>query len=74
MLGYALGRGLTAEDDCVVNDIVEKLQKNEYRAQTLILEIVRSVPFRYQAGTDPKAPVKVEGQPTLAPDSVEGSP
>jgi hypothetical protein len=74
MLGYALGRGLTPEDDCVVNDIVEKLQKNEYRAQTLILEIVRSVPFRYQPGTDPKAPVKVEGQPTLARDSVESSP
>jgi hypothetical protein len=74
MLGYALGRGLTPEDDCVVNEIVENLQKNEYRAQALIAEIVRSVPFRYHPGTDPKAPAEVEGQPTLAPDSKDDSP
>jgi hypothetical protein len=74
MMGYALGRGLTPEDDCVVNDIVEKLQKNEYRAQTLIVEIVRSIPFRYQPGTDRNAAAKVEGEPTPAPASEEGSP
>jgi len=49
MLGYALGRGLTAEDRCTVDQIVGKLEKNDYSAHTLISEIVLSMPFRYQA-------------------------
>ncbi|MGI9474636.1 MAG: DUF1592 domain-containing protein, partial [Rubripirellula sp.] len=47
MLGFALARGLTPEDDCVVETITQKLAKDEYRTQTLITEIVTSVPFRY---------------------------
>ncbi len=47
MLGYALARGLTHEDDCVVESITKKLAENDYRAQTLVTEIVKSVPFRY---------------------------
>jgi hypothetical protein len=47
-LGYALARGLTAEDDCVVETIVRKLAEDDYRAQTMIIEIVKSVPFRYK--------------------------
>jgi mono/diheme cytochrome c family protein len=47
MLGYALGRGLTYEEYCTVDRIVEQLPKEEYRAHTLVQEIVRSVPFRY---------------------------
>jgi hypothetical protein len=50
MLGYALGRGLTLEDSCTVDGIVARLKENDYRAQTLIEEIVLSMPFRYQAG------------------------
>lgn len=57
LLGYALGRGLTIEDSCIVNQITAELEKNDYRAQTLILGIVNSVPFRYQAGTAANAPV-----------------
>jgi hypothetical protein len=57
MLGYALGRGLTREDSCTVDLIVEKLRKNEYRAYTLVEEIVLSVPFRYQPGSDRKLAV-----------------
>jgi hypothetical protein len=48
VLGYALGRGLTNEDRCVVESIVETLRKDDYRAQTLIKEIANSVPFRYK--------------------------
>lgn len=55
MLGYALARGLTHQDHCLVETISEKLARNDYKAQTLITEIVLSVPFRYkqseQAGT-----------------------
>ncbi len=48
VLGYALGRGLTNEDRCVVESIVERLRKDDYHAQTLIKEIANSVPFRYK--------------------------
>lgn len=51
MLGYALGRGLTNEDHCVVEAIVKKLEQDDYKAQTLIREIVNSVVFRYKQGT-----------------------
>lgn len=47
-LGFALGRGLTHEDACVVEAIGETLAKDDYRAQTLVYEIVRSIPFRYK--------------------------
>jgi hypothetical protein len=49
LLGYALGRGLTLQDSCTVDAIVEKVKQNKYSALTLIDEIVLSVPFRNQA-------------------------
>jgi len=52
MLGYALGRGLTLEDSCTVDRIVTRLKENDYRARTLVEEIVLSMPFRYQAGEE----------------------
>ncbi|WP_197454390.1 DUF1592 domain-containing protein [Stieleria varia] len=55
MLGYALARGLTNEDECVVESIGEKLAADDYRAQTLVLEIVKSVPFRYKQGRSDRA-------------------
>ncbi|MBV8819378.1 MAG: DUF1588 domain-containing protein, partial [Acidobacteriaceae bacterium] len=51
MLGYALGRSLTLSDSCAVDEIVEQVKKNDYRAQALIEAVVLSVPFRYQAGS-----------------------
>jgi hypothetical protein len=67
MLGYALSRGLTHEEDCVVETIAAKLAEDDYKARTLVLEIVKSVPFRYKQGHDPKASV------ALAPKTVEDS-
>lgn len=49
LLGYALGRGLTAEDACAVDGIVKTLADREFKAHTLVEEIVTSVPFRMQA-------------------------
>ena len=49
MLGYALGRGLTLQDSCAIDNIVAQVKDNDYSAQTLIEAIVLSVPFRYQA-------------------------
>ncbi|MDC0278776.1 DUF1592 domain-containing protein [bacterium] len=50
MLGFALGRSLTFEDHCTVDQIAITLRQNEYRIQTLVTEIVKSVPFRYKQG------------------------
>ncbi len=50
LLGYALGRGLTRYDNCVIDDCVEALQQDDYRASALFLEIVMSYPFRYRYG------------------------
>ena len=53
LLGYALGRGLTTGDACIVDGIVKQLERNDYAGRTLIQAIVHSVPFRYKPGTDP---------------------
>ena len=55
VLGYALCRGLTLEDYCVVDAICEELEKSDWSSHTLIKEIVQSVSFRYKAGPDPAA-------------------
>ncbi|MCA9261674.1 MAG: DUF1585 domain-containing protein, partial [Planctomycetales bacterium] len=47
-LGFALARELTNDDHKVVEMIVLKLEADDYRAQTLLKEIVCSVPFRYK--------------------------
>jgi hypothetical protein len=49
MLSYALGRGLIDRDLATVERIVERLQANDYRTQELVLGIVESIPFQYQA-------------------------
>ena len=46
MLAYALGRGLEPVDMPTVRAITKKLAANDFRAQTLMLEIVKSYPFQ----------------------------
>jgi hypothetical protein len=53
MLGYALGRGLTPKDSCVIDDIVAQVKSNNYSAETMVEAIVLSAPFRYQAPHSP---------------------
>jgi hypothetical protein len=48
MLGYALGRGLTREDTCAVDTIIDQLAANGYKAQTLIRAIVNSPAFNQE--------------------------
>ncbi|MBI3209879.1 MAG: DUF1592 domain-containing protein [Candidatus Solibacter usitatus] len=50
VLGYALGRSLFEADQCTVRKIVEKLEKNNYSARTLVQEVVLSLPFRNSQG------------------------
>ena len=46
MLGYALGRSLRPTDLCTVRDVVDRLEEEDYRAQTLILGIIESDLFQ----------------------------
>ena len=50
MLTYALGRSVERYDRKTVNDIQRKLTTADYRFQTLIYEIVQSLPFQSRRG------------------------
>jgi hypothetical protein len=52
LLTYALGRGLEYYDRPAVDRIVSALARDGYRFSTLVLEIVRSDPFRLRRGKD----------------------
>jgi hypothetical protein len=52
MMIYALGRGLQAYDRPTVNAIVSKLRPEQYPFQSLIYEIVRSLPFQSRRGEE----------------------
>ncbi len=47
LFGYALGRGISDRDHCVIENIVRKLGPSGIGARSLIREIVLSRPFRY---------------------------
>ena len=50
MLTYSLGRGLERYDRRTVDAISRNLTASDYRFQTLIHEIVRSLPFQSRRG------------------------
>ena len=50
MLTYALGRGLERYDRRTVDGIVKAVAADDYRFQTLISEVVRSLPFQNRRG------------------------
>ncbi len=52
MLRFALGRELEYYDQPTIGEITERVIADDYRARTLIREIVGSYPFRYQAGSE----------------------
>ncbi len=52
MLGFALSRGLTHEDFCAVETILDDLKAHDYASRRLLLGIVESVPFRYKSGSN----------------------
>ena len=56
MLTYALGRGLDEHDIRTVDAIVAATVADGYRIQTLVQEVVRSVPFRMQRGNQKEKP------------------
>jgi hypothetical protein len=54
MFTYGLGRGLEAHDTMYVDRIVAALAKDGYKFSRLIVEIVKSEPFRKRAGEAPE--------------------
>jgi mono/diheme cytochrome c family protein len=52
MLIYSLGRGLERYDRPTVRDITTRLAAADYGLQTLILEVVRSLPFQSRRAED----------------------
>lgn len=46
MMIYALGRGLDTEDQCFIEEITQKVEKDDYRFSRIVTEIVRSEPFQ----------------------------
>ena len=53
LLAYALGRGLEHYDIPTVKSVVTKVAADDYRLDTLILEIARSYPFLWRRGETP---------------------
>ena len=54
LLGYSLGRSVQLSDEPLLNEILQKLTKNEYRISTAIQTIVLSPQFRMIRGADQK--------------------
>ena len=71
VLGYALGRSLEDGDQCTIQKLVVTLAKDDYRARTLIREVVLSIPFRNVQGgivhseSISRAPVRKPKAPTF---------
>ena len=52
LLTYAVGRGLAAPDMPAVRAIVRDARRDDYRFSSVVLGIIRSVPFQMRAAAD----------------------
>ncbi len=52
MMIYALGRGLEVYDRRPVHQIIEAMARDNYKFSTLVVEIVKSEPFRLRRGKE----------------------
>jgi hypothetical protein len=50
LLSYALHRGVEYYDAPTVNQLFEELQASEFRAASLVVAVVKSLPFQYRRG------------------------
>ena len=48
LLAYALCRRLEGYDEIVIDGLMQKIAKDDYRMQTLITEVVTSYPFMHR--------------------------
>jgi hypothetical protein len=67
IMTYAMGRGMQPYDNKTIDEINHKLQGEGYHFQTLIYEVVRSLPFQSRRGelvtTQKQAPPKPSNTP-----------
>jgi hypothetical protein len=63
IMTYALGRGMQSYDNRSIDQINKTLAADNYRFQTMIFEVVRSLPFQSRRG---EAPVTKQNSPVLA--------
>ncbi|HZI80909.1 MAG TPA: DUF1592 domain-containing protein [Vicinamibacterales bacterium] len=68
LMTYALGRGLTAADMPVVRAIVRDAEKDQYRFSSIVLGVVRSVPFQKRLKAPGSEPM-VAGSTSTSPRS-----
>jgi hypothetical protein len=54
MLTYALGRGIEHYDRPTIDRVSTALARDDYKFSTLIVEIVKSDPFRLRRGKETK--------------------
>ena len=50
MLTYAMGRGTEYYDRAAIDEIARNVTKDHYRFSSLIMEVVKSVPFQMERG------------------------
>ena len=55
---YALGRDLVPADDKPIQDVLDRLAKDDHRFSDLVLGVVTSFPFQNRRNTDPTAKAK----------------
>ncbi|MEP7336811.1 MAG: DUF1592 domain-containing protein [Acidobacteriota bacterium] len=55
LLTYGLGRGVERHDRASVKKIAANVAANQYRFSSLVLEIVKSLPFQRRSGEAPKS-------------------
>ena len=53
LLQYALGRGVEYYDEPVVRQIVRQAAPSDYRWSSLVLGIVKSIPFQMRRSREP---------------------
>jgi hypothetical protein len=64
MLTYALGRGVDARDMPAVREIMRDAAKDDNRFSSIVLGIVRSVPFRMRVTPGPEVQTSQTAQAT----------
>ena len=62
LLGYSLGRSLVDRDDGTIAQIVDRLEADDFKAQTLLREVILSTPFRNRNELALAAPKAKKGQ------------
>jgi len=58
MLSFALGRSLVFKDSPTINELQQQLLENNFDSRQLIIEIVKSYPFRYKKSDNKDVPPK----------------